>query len=167
VLRGHFDESRVFEVTAEPTASMERLLSLRAREIAAARGFGAARVSFGGGVHPAEPYRGYQGRWMTQGAEIEIEGPNPGYRTKWALVVRAFSNGIARRLELVNADDKVLGTVDVQPIEEVQIIGTFNIGAEPTKLRLRASPGPMPLGPLDSRRATVFLAEVRAQPLPY
>jgi hypothetical protein len=160
------DHVRVFSVDAEPAGDLEAVLAANADLLANERGLGRPELRFTAGVNPTEVYRGVRARWMTQDATLRLRWEAPGYCTSWRLVVRAFSNGVPRRLDLRDSNGNLLGQAAVNTYEVVHSVATFNLTKNIEKLRLVASPGPTWLGD-DIRLGSIFLADVNLFRLPY
>lgn len=114
----------------------------------------APSLSYGGGFDAVERFDGAPSRWMIQDGTLEVD---LGVASRLTISGEAFSNQVARRLELVAADGRVLARrlvpIDAEPLS----FGPIVLPAGLSRLRLVADPGPQPLGATDPRQATVFI----------
>jgi hypothetical protein len=168
VLRQRISGARIYSVEAEPLGSLERVLADEAERVAAERGLGQLPIEIERGANAPEQYgRSFTARWLTQNAVVEVDGPDLTYPARWQLLLRGFSNGAPRTLELRDSDGDLLGRALFGTSETTRRIGPFSLEGGRTRLTLVARPGPTPLGGSDSRRGSVFLFEFRALPLAY
>ena len=100
---------------------------------------------------------------MIQDGFVEVDNPTPTVDLE--LATEGFSAHGPRRLDLIAGDGSVLASTQV-PTNGGRIrIGPFHLPNGMHTLRLRADPGPEPLGSGDPRLGSVFLSPIDVRPI--
>jgi len=152
-----FGPVRVYRLTATPI-DLENRLKEQATQIADQFGLARPSVSYVEGFYPPEAYEGFATpfRWMRQSGQLDVRNEDSEPIRAW-LEGFGFSNGVMRRLDLVDPAGRKVVSVDVPSFMAPIRIGPFDVPRGTTRFTLEASPGPASLGPGDPRVASVFL----------
>ncbi len=156
--------ARIYAVIAPPV-DLDETLHEHAARVAAAIGIPKPKVRVPG-LGFNEPERaadGSQSRWLIQDGFVEVD--NPVAAADLELAAKGFSAHRPRRLDLIAGDGSVLASVQVPTNDEAIRIGPFRLPKGEHTLRLRADPGPAPLGSSDPRQASVFLSPIDIRPV--
>ena len=156
--------ARIYGVTAQPV-DLDEALHDNAARVAAAIGIKAPKVNVPGqGFHELERAAdGSQSHWMIQDGFVEVDNPAPNADLE--LAAKGFSAHGPRRLDLIAGDGSVLASVQVPTNDEQIRIGPFRLSKGQHTLRIRADPGPEPLGAGDPRLGSVFLSPIDVRPI--
>jgi hypothetical protein len=117
----------------------------------------APTLNYGAGYNAAEEFNGVLGRWMIQNGQIEVDAPVAADLT---LTTTAFANGQPRLLELLGRDGRVLARQEVPASPTPVQLGPFVLPAGENTLTFVSSPGPVPFGGNDPRRASIFFEPI-------
>lgn len=160
----HVGDARIFTVRAEP-ARLDESLAREAARVAAALGIPKPETSVPGqGFNELERAAdGSQSHWMIQDGFVEVD--NRDSNATLELAAEGFSARTPRRLDLIAADGSVLASTEVSTSSQQIRIGPFRLPTGEHTLRLRADPGPEPLGNGDPRLASVFLSPIDVRPV--
>jgi hypothetical protein len=144
---------------------LDEALHENAARVAAAIGIRAPTVDVPGqGFHELERAAdGSQSHWMIQDGFVEVDNPTPAADLE--LAAKGFSAHGPRRLDLIAGDGSVLASVQVPTNDEQIRIGPFRLSQGKHTLRIRADPGPEPLGAGDPRLGSVFLSPIDVRPV--
>jgi hypothetical protein len=156
--------ARIYTVIAPPV-DLDDALHENAARVAAAIGIRAPKVNVPGqGFHELERAAdGSQSHWMIQDGFVEVDNPTPTVDLE--LAAEGFSAHKPRRLDLIAGDGSVLASTQVPTNGEKIRIGPFQLPRGKHTLRLRADPGPEPLGSGDPRLGSVFLSPIDVRPV--
>jgi hypothetical protein len=156
--------ARIYGVTAQPV-DLDEALHDNAARVAAAIGIKAPTVDVPGqGFHELERASdGSQSHWMIQDGFVEVDNPEPAANLE--LAAKGFSAHGPRRLDLIAGDGSVLASVQVTTSDEQIRLGPFRLSKGEHTLRIRADPGPEPLGAGDPRLGSVFLSPIDVRPI--
>jgi hypothetical protein len=156
--------ARIYAVTAPPV-DLDEVLHEQAARVAAAIGVPKPQVTVPGqGFNELElDADGSPAHWMIQDGFVEVD--NPTAAADLELAAKGFSAHKRRRLDLIAGDGSVLASVQVPTNDETIRIGPFRLPKGKHTLRLRADPGPEPLGSSDPRLASVFLSPIDVRPI--
>lgn len=159
-----FGDVRIYRLRASPT-SVGEALDREAPSIALLQGLQPSTVEYTeAGFNPSEEYRpGEQWRWMIQAGQLEVTNPNAA-PARFRIEGLAFSSNVARRLELTDSQDRVLGSLTIQRYTVPLRFGPFSLPQGESRLFLKASPAPEPLG--DGRMGSVYLSPLKIHTLP-
>jgi len=157
-------DARIYAVVAPPV-DLDEVLRREAARVAAAMGIPPPTVDVPGqGFNDSEPAAdGSQSAWMIQDGFVVVDNPTPAADLE--LAAEGFSAQKARRLDLIAGDGSVLASTQVPTNGERIRIGPFRLPQGEHTLRIRAEPGPAPLGSGDARLGSVFLSLIDVRPI--
>jgi hypothetical protein len=157
-----FGSVRVFSVHA-PKADVATALRAQRFELAQLQGLVPPGVTYGAGFNAPEQYNGFPSRWMIEDGELEVANADPSMKVM--LTGLAFSNQRPRTLEVEDANGRVLARQAITTAEAPLDVGPLPLPHGTSSLTLVAVPGAAPLGPSDSREASIFLTQLALKPV--
>ena len=158
--------ARIYAVTAPPVDLNEALREGAAR-VAAAIGLPAPKVRVPGegyGFNEQEVAAdGSRSYWMIQDGFVEVDIEAAGVELE--LAAEGSSAHGPRRLDLIGGDGAVLASTEVPTNRGPIRLGPFQLPKGMHTLRIRADPGPRPLGSGDARLGSVYLSAIDVRPV--
>jgi hypothetical protein len=160
-----FGNVRIYRVRATPV-DVDAELVRNAAKLGELFRLQPPEVRLGSGFYGSETYLDYGGdwRWMKQDGVLRVH--NRSDRPVGAVIQgMSFSNGVLRRVEVTNAQGRVLARTLVDTFLADFKLGPFTVPPGKSVFRLSTQPGPSPFGGGDTRLASIYVSPIKVRPL--